>query len=102
MNLVAVVWGQCCDGGGAPFEVTFDKDPAGSRLAGKNLTWVRLSRGDIDVGASTITLSIPAMTDSTAQTTITGIRYAWTDFVDCALDNGNSSGIPAGPFRHFF
>jgi hypothetical protein len=41
---------KCCSGGGAPFEVTFDKDPAGARLAGRNLTWSRLPRGQILIG----------------------------------------------------
>lgn len=100
ISSVCGVWEQCCDGGGAPFEVTFDADPAGARFAGRNLTWVRLNRSDISIGASAVTLSIDALAE--AQTPVTGVRYAWTDFVDCVLDNGNSSGIPAGPFRHFF
>ena len=82
--------------------MTFDKDPAGARLAGRNLTWVRLGREDIAVGASVVTLRIPTKMEVQAGTIVTGVRYAWTDFVDCVLDNGISSGIPAAPFRYFF
>lgn len=88
---------RCCDGGGAPFEVTFDSNPAGARQAGRNLTWVRLHRTDIAVGANSVVLAHGQHGASP-----TGVRYAWTDFVDCVLDNGNSSGIPASPFRHWF
>ena len=87
---------KCCDGGGAPFEVTTDPQPATARLHGQNLTWVRLPRANISVGPGhTVTLTTP-------DAEVTGLRYAWTDFVDCVLDNRNSSGIPAGPFRHWF
>ena len=92
---------QCCDGGGAPFEVTFDKDPAGARLAGRNLTWLRLTPSHIVIGENTVALTtagdglrLHAQLEGGAPT---GVRYAWTDFVDCVLDNGNSSGIPARP-----
>ena len=88
---------KCCDGGGAPFEVTFDSDPAAARQAGRNLTWIRLDRADIEVGADSVVLA-----HGQHGTAPTGVRYAWTDFVDCVLDNGNSSNIPAGPFRHWF
>jgi hypothetical protein len=91
----------CCDGGGAPFEVTFDADPSG---VGKNVSWIRLTRSDITIGpANTVVLhTATAAQASTDAQAATGLRYAWTDFVDCVLDNGNSGGIPAGPFRHFF
>lgn len=88
---------KCCDGGGAPFEVTFDKDPAGARIEGRNLTWARLSREQITVARNVVTLKASGDGAQVA----TGVRYAWTDFVDCVLDNGNSSGIPAGPFQRF-
>lgn len=88
---------RCCDGGGGPFEVTYASNPAHARQEGRNLTWVRLARADIDVGASSVVLA-----HGQQQHSPTGLRYAWTDFVDCVLDNGNSSGIPAGPFRHWF
>ena len=88
---------KCCDGGGAPFEITTDPDASTARLNGRNLTWVRLPRANITVGPGvTVTLSVGAMAE------VTGLRYAWTDYVDCVLDNGNSSGIPAAPFRHWF
>ena len=87
---------KCCDGGGAPFEVTTDPQPATARLHGRNLTWVRLPRANISVGPGhTVTLTTP-------DAEVTGLRYAWTDFVDCVLGNRNSSGIPAGPFLHWF
>lgn len=87
---------QCCDGGGAPFEITTDPDASTARRNGRNLTWVRLPRAGITVGpGATVTLKTPEAAE------VTGLRYAWTDFVDCVLDNGNSS-IPAGPFRHWF
>ena len=87
---------KCCDGSGAPFEVTVDPEPAHARLRGRNLTWVRLPRANISVGSGR------SVTLTTAGEKVTGLRYAWTDFVDCVLDNRNSSGIPAGPFRHWF
>ena len=93
---------KCCSGGGAPFEVTFDKDPAGARRAGRNVTWTRLARNQIVIGekSNAITLKLSGEQLS-AGNVATGVRYAWTDFVDCVLDNGNSSGIPAGPFRRY-
>ena len=87
---------RCCDGGGAPFEITTDPDPSSARRSGRKLTWVRLPRAAITVGpGAMVTLETPGAAG------VTGLRYAWTDFVDCVLDNGNSS-IPAGPFRHWF
>lgn len=87
---------KCCDGGGAPFEVTFDSDPAGARQAGRNLTWIRLDRADIEVGADSVVLA-----HGQHGTAPTGVRYAWTNFVDCDLDNGNSSNNPARPATGF-
>ena len=87
---------KCCDGGGAPFEVTSDPDPGSARLHGRNLTWTRVACESITVSKLSVQLKV------TAVPPVTGVRYAWTDFVECVLDNGNSSGIPAGPFRHFF
>jgi hypothetical protein len=87
---------KCCDGGGAPFEITTDPDAPSARIHNRNLTWIRIPRADITLGpGATVTLKVAA------QRNVTGLRYAWTDFVDCVLDNGNSSGIPAGPFRHW-
>jgi hypothetical protein len=88
---------KCCDGGGAPFEITTDPGASTAGINGRNLTWVRLPRGDITVGPGA---TVMLKADVGAE--VTGLRYAWTDFVDCVLDNGNSSGIPAGPFRHWF
>jgi hypothetical protein len=51
--------------------------------------------------SNTVTLDVGAATDAAGNEKVTGLRYAWTDFVDCVLDNGNSSGIPAAPFRHW-
>ena len=110
---------RCCDGGGAPFEITFDPDPSTARRDGRNLTWVRVPRANITVGrrgdgaggtvaaavnnmSNTVTLDVGAAADVARNEKVTGLRYAWTDFVDCVLDNGNSSGIPAAPFRHWF
>lgn len=88
---------KCCDGGGAPFEVTSDQGASTARLNGRNLTWVRFPLANITVGPG----AVVALKVGTGAE-LTGLRYAWTDFVDCVLDNGNSSGIPAGPFRHWF
>ena len=96
---------RCCDGGGAPFELTIDPNPAGARIAGRNITWTRLPRSAITLGATTVTLDVSGLlqhSNVAARGGVTGVRYAWSDFVDCVLDNGNSSGIPAGPFRHWF
>jgi hypothetical protein len=73
-------------------------------VTGRNVSWVRLKRTAIKVGTSTVTLTMPVAVagGEVADAAPTGVRYAWTDFVDCVLDNGNSSGIPAGPFRHYF
>jgi hypothetical protein len=87
---------RCCEGGGAPFEITTDLDAPSARINGRNVTWVRLPRTDITVGPG------PTVVLKVGVHEVTGLRYAWTDFVDCVLDNGNSSGIPAGPFRHWF
>ena len=107
---------KCCAGGGAPFEVTFDKDPSSARLARRNVTWVRLPLKHILIGqdgsearedededdGGTVTLKLGLLGGAQKESAPTGVRYAWSDFVDCVLDNGNSSGIPAGPFRRFF
>ena len=70
--------------------------PAIALRVGRNVTWVRLPRAAIAVGPGARVTLRPGVAR------VTGLRYAWTDFVDCVLDNGNSSGIPAGPFRHWF
>lgn len=87
---------KCCNDGGAPFEITTDPEPATARRNGRNITWIRLPRSNISItSGNTVVLT-------TGDTGVTGLRYAWTDFVDCVLDNGNSSHIPAAPFRHWF
>ena len=89
----------CCGGGGAPFEVTFDPAPA---AVGANGPWTRLARAQIAGGpANAVALSTAGL-GPTAAAEPTAVRYAWTDFVDCVLDNGASGGIPAAPFRYFF
>jgi hypothetical protein len=74
-----------------------DQGASTARLNGRNLTWVRFPLANITVGPG----AVVALKVGTGAE-LTGLRYAWTDFVDCVLDNGNSSGIPAGPFRHWF
>ena len=56
--------------------MTFDEDPAGARLAGRNLTWTQVPRSDIVVGASDVTLKTAALA-STVGAPPTGVRYAW-------------------------
>ena len=46
------------------------------------------------VAGSTVSLKMSG--EAQAAGTVTGVRYAWSDFVDCVLVN--SDGLPAGPF----
>lgn len=99
---------KCCKEA-APFEVTFDPNPGKARAEGRNLSWVRLPLSQILMGhgpsgqrvANLITLKIRQQLLGTNAAPVTGVRYAWSDYVDCVLDNRNSSGIPASPFRYF-
>eukprot|EP00039_Didymoeca_costata_P030232 m.28504 g.28504 ORF g.28504 m.28504 type:complete len:580 (+) comp8006_c0_seq3:35-1774(+) len=81
----------CCDGGGAPFEVTYNNTP--SRFG----NWTRIARSDITLGPGA---SIQLKADNPSS--ITGVRYGWSDYVQCVLVNGLPDGIPAGPFQHYF
>ena len=47
------------------------------------------------VAGSTVSLKMSGEAAQAAGT-VTGVRYAWSDFVDCVLVN--SDGLPAGPF----
>jgi len=62
-----------------PFEVTLD---------GEN--WQLVPRKDVVISNAVVELRSPAAANATA------VRYAFLDFVECVLQNGD--GLPAGPF----
>ncbi|KAJ9469111.1 putative alpha-galactosidase [Diplonema papillatum] len=70
---------QCCPGL-PPFEVSYNYT-----------SWVRIPVADVALtdNATTITLR------NVAKNAVS-LRYAWADFVDCVLVNGDN--LPAGPF----
>ena len=79
---------KCC-AARPPFEISSDYD-------GRNVTaatWTMIPRDQIVIAGETITLKMAAGENAA---TTQGVRYAWSDFVDCVLVNGD--GLPAGPF----
>jgi hypothetical protein len=50
-----------------------------------NSEWSRVARSDVVVGTSAITL-----TAGSAATKADAVRYAWSDYVDCVVINGDS------------
>lgn len=69
----------CCKDG-APFDV---------RLKA-NGVWARVPLARTRIEGHTMVLESPSP--------VTAVRYAWTDYVECVLDN--AAGLPAGPFTH--
>jgi alpha-galactosidase len=72
---------MCCTGGGLPFEISFDQGKSYNRVPLQN----------INISNNVVTLSF------NETSSVTNVRYAWSDYVDCVLD-GIESGLPAGPF----
>ena len=80
---------RCCKGN-PPFEISSDYDGVNTTKA----TWTKISQAQTTVAGSTVSLKMSG--EAQAAGTVTGVRYAWSDFVDCVLVN--SDGLPAGPF----
>ena len=81
---------RCCKGN-PPFEISSDYDGVNTTKA----TWTKISQAQTTVAGSTVSLKMSGEAAQAAGT-VTGVRYAWSDFVDCVLVN--SDGLPAGPF----
>ena len=83
----------CCNGSGIPFEVALPA--AGSE---NEVTWVRIAKEDVEIVSgvnNTIKLKF------SSQEHAVSIRYAYSDYVECVLDNIDT-GFPAGPFVYDF
>ena len=77
---------RCC-AGQPPFEVTVD-----ANILGKNAEWTRIDLASTTLDGNTVVLHV----GENMAPNITGVRYAWSDFVDCVLEN--SEGLVASPF----
>ena len=76
-------WNNCtlCCGGQPPFEVN-----------SKSVGWVRVDAQSTKVDGNAVVLSPLPVPSSD----VVGVRYAWTDFVECVLQN--DQGLVATPF----
>ena len=77
----------CC-ANAPPFEITYDGGE----------TWSLVSRGNTLLKDSSVLLTGLAISDGDPGSKNLGVRYAWRDFVECALYNGDL--LPMGPFLH--
>ena len=73
-----------------PFEVTYN--------GGEN--WTVVSREDTLLKDSSVVLRGLAIPNGERRSKGLGVRYAWRDFVECVLYNGDL--LPMGPFLHMF
>jgi len=83
---------QCC-AQRPPFEVTDAERPNSD-----SAVWSLVPRNQTTIEGSSVVLDIftPTSQVSSAPKKVTAVRYAWSDYVECVLEN--SEGLVASPF----
>ena len=83
---------QCC-AQRPPFEVTDAERPNSD-----SAVWSLVPRNQTAIEGSSVVLDIftPTSQVSSAPKKVTAVRYAWSDYVECVLEN--SEGLVASPF----
>ena len=80
---------RCC-AGNPPFEVSSDYTGTNTETA----TWTKVAAAKTTIAGASVALKMTSEQQTAGA--VTGVRFAWSDFVDCVLINGD--GLPAGPF----
>lgn len=84
---------RCC-AGNPPFEISSDFNGSNTATA----TWTQIPAAQTAIAGSGVSLKMTEreLLQLQPRGAVTGVRMAWSDFVDCVLVNGD--GLPAGPF----